>query len=440
MPLYMSDAPPALPPLLQDRSFWALNATQFLGAFNDNLFKELVLLLCVEYSRTHHVQDYQSLATALFSVPFILFSGLAGYLSDRYPKPTGIVACKVAEVAIVVCGMAALATGQLWGPLAVLFLMGAHSAFFGPAKYGILPEMLRASDLPRANGIMLMVTFLAIIFGLSAAGGAIHFGNKWWGGQLWLTSIPCLVVAVTGVITALQIRRLPAAEPSLRFHSSSWFMTRETFWLIWNNRELRGVLTVSSLFWFVGGVVYPQATNAFGKLQLGMDDLLTGALAACTGVGIAAGCVVAGALSKDRIRGWVVRAGGFGLAASLAALSIPGPERGHTLLGTWGSAAALMSVGFFAGFFSVPLQVYLQAKAPHSQKGRIVAAMNLVNWIGIAGSGLVYGACAALIDRFHLPHATTFGICAVMMLAIAGIFVPPDCAVEVDLLETSTIG
>jgi len=426
----MSNAPSALPPLLHDRSFLALNATQFLGAFNDNLFKELVLLLCVEYSRTHPGEEYQAHATVLFSVPFILFSGFAGYLSDRYPKPTAILACKIAEVVIVLCGMAALATHQLWGPLAVLFLMGTHSAFFGPPKYGMLPEMLRAKDLPRANGIMLMVTFLAIIFGLSAAGAAIHIGERWWHGELWPTSGACLIVAVLGVITAWRIRRLPAAEPGLRFQPSSLFMTPETMWLIWNDRELRGVLTVSSMFWFIGGVVYPQATNAFGKLQLGMDDLRTGMLAACTGVGIAVGCVVAGALSKDRIRAWVVRVGGFGIAASLAALSIPGPERGQTLLGTYGSAAALVSVGFFAGFFSVPLQVYLQAKAPSSQKGRVVAAMNLVNWIGIAGSGLVYGACAAIIGRFHLPHATTFGICAVMMLLIAGIFSPPDCAVE----------
>lgn len=418
------------PPLMHDRSFWALNATQFLGAFNDNLFKELVLLLCVEYSKTHPGEDYQAHATVLFSVPFILFSGFAGYLADRFSKTTAILACKVAEVGIVLCGMAALATGQLSAPLAVLFLMGAHSAFFGPPKYGILPEMLRPTDLPRANGIMLMITFLAIIFGLSAAGAAIHYGTQWWHGQLWPISGACVIVAVMGVITACGIRRLPAAEPGLRFRPPSLLMTPETMRLLWNDRELRGVLAISSCFWFIGGVVYPQATNAFGKLQLGLDDMLTGALAACTGVGIALGCVVAGTLSKDRIRGWVVRVGAYGLFASLALLAIPGPARGGTLLGPYGSALALMSVGFFAGFFSVPLQVYLQAKAPAGQKGRIVAAMNLVNWIGIAGSGAVYGLCAAIVSRFQLPHATTFGICAGLMLIIAGAYRPPDCAVE----------
>jgi MFS family permease len=421
---------PELPPLLRDRSFWALNGAQFLGAFNDNLFKELVLLLCVESAKQPGGVDYQAHATVLFSVPFILFSGFAGFLADRYSKTTAILACKLAEVAIVLCGMAALATGQLWGPLAVLFLMGTHSAFFGPPKYGILPEMLRPTDLPRANGLMLMVTFLAIIFGLSAAGAAIHYGQLWWGAQLWPVSGACLVVAFLGVLAAWGIRKLPASEPGLRFQPSALFMTRETMHLLWTNRELRGVLGISSAFWFVGGVVYPQATNAFGKLQLGLNDLQTGALAACTGIGIAVGCVVAGGLSKDRIRGWVVRVGGFGLAGSLAALSIPGTLDGKTLLGTAGSAIALAAVGLFAGFFSVPLQVYLQAKAPAGQKGRIVAAMNLVNWIGIAGSGAVYGVCALIVQHFHLPHAATFGLCAGLMLVIAGLYKPPDCALE----------
>ena len=156
------------PPLLHDRAFWGLNLTQFLGAFNDNLFKQLVMLICVDQARDGG-QDMQWLAMILFACPFLAFSGFAGFLSDRFSKRRIIVLCKAAEFLIVVLGMIGFSTGHLGVLLGVLCLMGVHSAFFGPSKYGILPEILRPGDLPRANGMILMATFLAIIFGLSAA-------------------------------------------------------------------------------------------------------------------------------------------------------------------------------------------------------------------------------------------------------------------------------
>ena len=172
-----SASPPATPPLdnarplLRDASFWGLTATQFLGAFNDNLYKQLLLLLFVAVPHGEQTQDWQSLALVMFSLPFILFSGFAGFLSDRYSKTRVIVFAKVAEIAIMAAGAAGFwAMGQygLTGPIigvlsAVLFCMGAQSAFFGPGKYGILPELFRDRDLPAANGIVLMTTFIAII-------------------------------------------------------------------------------------------------------------------------------------------------------------------------------------------------------------------------------------------------------------------------------------
>ncbi len=158
-----------LPPLYQDRSFWGMTITQFLGAFNDNLFKQLMLLLALKVA----VADRQPVAMLVFSAPFLLFSGFAGYLSDRYSKRWIVVLSKVAEIGAMALGLLGFFFYDhvgFTGLLVVLFLMGAQSAFFGPGKYGILPEMLRKSDLPRANGLILMTTFLAIIFGTAAAG------------------------------------------------------------------------------------------------------------------------------------------------------------------------------------------------------------------------------------------------------------------------------
>jgi acyl-[acyl-carrier-protein]-phospholipid O-acyltransferase/long-chain-fatty-acid--[acyl-carrier-protein] ligase len=142
-----------------------------LGAFNDNFYKQLMLLLAIPV--VPGTLDQQQVATIVFALPFVLFSGIAGHLSDKYSKNRVIVLAKAAEIGIMGLGLIGFlmygATGYR-GLLAVLFLMGIHSAFFGPSKYGILPELFRNKDLPRANGIVLMTTFLAIIFGTVSAG------------------------------------------------------------------------------------------------------------------------------------------------------------------------------------------------------------------------------------------------------------------------------
>lgn len=158
-----------LPTLYRDSAFWGMTSTQFLGAFNDNLFKQLMLLLSLKVGGW----DLQGPAMIVFAAPFIFFSGFAGYLSDRFSKRPIIIACKIAEIGIMLLGLLAFyyfsVTGLI-GLMLVLFLMGMHSTFFGPGKYGILPEMLRECDLPRANGWIVMTTFLAIIFGTACAG------------------------------------------------------------------------------------------------------------------------------------------------------------------------------------------------------------------------------------------------------------------------------
>src|SRR5262245_24291793 len=165
----------ALPRLYRDVSVWAMTTCQFLGAFNDSVFKQIMLLLCVQATlfAGEGPSDYQWLAQAVFAVPFVLFSGSAGFLADRISKRAVIVSCKVAEVFITLAAMAAFwsaTSGALWALLAVLCFMGTHSAVFGPAKYGILPEMVRARDLPAFNGLIQMTTFLALILGTATAG------------------------------------------------------------------------------------------------------------------------------------------------------------------------------------------------------------------------------------------------------------------------------
>jgi MFS family permease len=426
-------------PLFGDPSFYGMTATQFLGAFNDNLFKQLVLLLAVggtaaeaaaqvagalDKAPAREGPDIQSLAMFLFATPFLLFSGFAGYLSERYSKRAVVVACKVAEIGIVLLGMGAFflwnVTGMA-GLLLVLFLMGAHSAFFGPPKWGILPELFAKRDLPQANGIMLMTTFLAIIFGTALAGVLAD----WFGIQrLWLASAACLVVAVLGTQTALMIRKLPAASPGLPFTLSALTVPGEIVTLLKKDKQLLHAMLASCMFWLIGGIVHPSV-NSLGIVQFEMAKGPTSLLAACMGVGIAAGCLTAGMLSKNKVNFRLVKIGAWMLVILLAILAIPG-EGKWNLLHYRGTAIVLVLLGVFAGFYAVPLQVFLQTRPPESLKGRTIATTNLANWIAIVASAGVYFLFDFVVGWLSVPRATVFALTALLMLPVAIFYRPQE--------------
>lgn len=440
--------------VFRDRSFHGLAICQFLGAFNDNLFKQLVLLLCVSRVANEAAGaagangggDLQPVAMTVFAVPWLLFSGFAGVLADRISKRTGIVLFKSLEIAVMVAGLLAFLSGELWMLMVVLFLMSAQSTFFGPAKYGILPELFRQRDLPTVNGIFQMTTFLAIIFGMATAG----YARDWFPGQSGLawTSAGAILVAVLGTATAFLIRTTQPAQKELRFSWRALGIDPDNWQLLRTDRFLRGVLLVSALFWFSGAVVQ-QAVNSFGKRELGLSDTRTSLLAASLGIGIAAGCLLGGQLSRKRIRFGLVRTGAWGLVLSLASIvliSLLRSDSGEWLPavdGTgnaivhaspveWLTRLALICVGASGGLFIVPLQVCLQTAPPDSQKGRMIATMNFANWVGILFSAAFYfgvdllrrGLSASL--NLVVPHAMMFGALALVILPVALLYRPTD--------------
>jgi acyl-[acyl-carrier-protein]-phospholipid O-acyltransferase/long-chain-fatty-acid--[acyl-carrier-protein] ligase len=405
--------------LLRGRSFWGMTATQFLGAFNDNLFKQLVLLLAVgapagvAIAAAQHAPpaaarsgpDLQSLAMFLFASPFLLFSGFAGYLSERLSKRTVVVACKIAEIGIVLLGMAAL--------------MGTHSAFFGPPKWGILPELFAERDLPLANGIILMTTFLAIIFGTALAGVLVDlFGIQ----RLWLASIACIAIAMLGTLTAVQIRPLKPINPRLPFQWSALTVPADVVALLKRDHELFWAMCASCMFWLIGGIVQPSV-NSVGKVQFGLLDGPTSALAACMGIGIAVGCVIAGKLSRNRVNFRLVKVGAWLIVVILAILAIPGSDR-FNFIRVPGTVVALLSLGFSAGLFAVPIQVFLQTRPPESLKGRTIATTNLANWIAIITSAGIYFTFDFVVRQLEVPRATVFALTAVLMLPVAIFYRP----------------
>lgn len=417
----------SLPPLLRDRGFVGMAITQFFGAFNDNVFKQLMLLLAVPVGIASLQEvDQQGLATIVFSLPFVLFSGYAGFLSDRFSKRPIIVLAKIAEIAVMMLGILAFSmyaeTGYT-GLLCVLFLMGTQSAFFGPGKYGILPEMLRTRDLPRANGIILMTTFVAIILGTAIAG----LLGDWLvdpdqpllasAGRLWRGSAFCVVIAVVGTVTSLLIRRVPPAKPDLRFQASALWIPPETRRLLANDVMLTLALMASCVFWLVSGIAI-QAVNSLGLVQLVLNKTWTSAMTAVIAVGIAIGAVIAGRMCHGRADTRVVRRGAWGLFLFLLVISISLPGGTH-LLGFWGSLPVLIILGVSAGMFAIPVQVFIQTRPPDDQKGRMIAVMNQANFIAIMLSGVAYWGFDRIVFDLGWPRSTIFAMMAVLMLPVA---------------------
>jgi MFS family permease len=436
-------------PLSRDPAFTGAVATQFLGSFNDNVFKQLVLLISIDYVdyqrdvlKISEPTDYfQPAAMALFAIPFVLFSGFAGWLSDRVSKRRIFVLAKVAEIVVMLLGMAAFFAGGndlvrlLVLLLIVLFCMSTQSAFFGPPKYGILPELFHDDDLPRVNGAIQMTTFLSIIFGMAAAG----FAKQWFQDELYMVSLICVGIAVLGTGTALMIRKTPVADPHLPFQPAVLLLTPETRKMVFHDRQMLGVLIVSSVFWFLGGVVQ-QGVNVLGRLDMKLGDARTSMAAACMGIGIAIGCLAAGWLSKGRVNLRITRLGAAGAAVCLIAVAIFGAfavpretiPSGESFLQTfvpsnaaeWTLRSILTLLGFFAGLFAVPLQVFLQVYPPDEQKGRVIGAMNLINWIGIVFSAFFYTAADRFCSALEIRFSWMFCLLAVGMAAVALFYRP----------------
>ncbi len=416
---------------LADRSFVGFLTTQFFGAFNDNLFKQLLLLLAVPSAAAiaagqSQGPDLQGIATVVFGIPFVIFGGLAGFIADKISKRTIIVASKVGEILVMSLGLIAfLATPWVgfYGLWVVLFLMGLQSTFFGPGKYGILPEMLDEQQLPRANGLVLMTTFVAIIIGTAVAGPlkdalvdpavpGVQAAQK-----LWMASFICIGIAVAGTLCSLFVRRVPVADRELKLKTEYLWVPRPMRRLLAVDRPLLMALLASCVFWLIAGLTL-QAVNSLGKTQLGLTDTKTSLMVSLISVGIAAGGVAAGWLTRRTSGSFVLHAGMWGVVAFCVLLSISIPGRGHWL-GFGGSIPVLILLGGAAAFFAIPIQVFLQARPPEQLKGRMIAVMNQANFFAIVMSGVLYQILDLIINALDWPRSAVFAAMAILFVPVA---------------------
>jgi acyl-[acyl-carrier-protein]-phospholipid O-acyltransferase / long-chain-fatty-acid--[acyl-carrier-protein] ligase len=383
--------------------------TQFLGAINDNLFKIVVSMLAVRAAAPGADGRALSLVGALFIVPFLLFSGYAGQLADRYSKRSILIVTKVFEVVVMALGVAALVAGYVAAAYAVLFLMALHSTFFSPAKYGILPEALPESDLSRANGLLEMSTFVAIVVG-TAAGGFLF---DVWSDRVWLIGVITLVLAVIGTGTSLRIQRTAAAAPQQEMRWNPFGEIRDGLVRLWGDRVLWPTVVGLSYFWFLGALLQ-LVVILFGTHIMGLDDRWIGVLTTFAAIGIGAGSIAAGRLSGDKVELGLVPIGAFGMGVFAIVLS----GSGDSFLR---ASVSLSLIGFSGGLFAVPLNAILQQRPDAAEKGRLIATNNFLNVVGILlASALLWVASDVLkltADRIFLLGGILTVIGSVYVLA-----------------------
>lgn len=369
--------------------FWALFVTQFQVAFSDNLLKNLIIFMILGLNVSLDEEDkIGGLVGALFSLPFILFSMYGGFFADRFSKRTVTVILKIFEVAVagLVCGGFLLENRRLLMGflLAGIFLMGVLAAFFGPSKYGLLPELLPEKKLSWGNGVLEFGTYTAIILGTVAASFLPELFGKT---QVW-SGVILVVLALLGLSTSLAITRVPAADPSRKFRVNVVGDLLAQFRLVRRDRPLTLAFIGNAYFNFLGALLL---LNLFfyGANVLHVSDTKIGLLNVALALGIGVGSIAAGYASGGRIEHGLVPYGAFGLALFSALLSLPG----------WSLPAVfawLALLGFAGGFFIVPVSAILQHQPEPSKRGEVLAAANWLSFVAIfLASGAYY-----LLARF----------------------------------------
>ena len=378
------------------RSFWALIATQFQGAFSDNALKNLVIFIILAMDLpSERKEQMVPLVLALFSAPFILFSMAGGYFADRYSKRKVTIATKVMEIAVMLVALTGLASGILAIKLTAIFLLSTQAALFGPSKYGLLPELLPEKELSWGNGVLELGTFLAIILGTVAGGFlATHFaGRQEWSGMI------LIAISVAGLSTSYGISRVPAADPERKFKIN--FIAE--LWLqmaaIRKDRALY-LAVIGNAYFFLLTALLLSDVPIYSQVILRVSETSGSYLMAAAAIGIGMGSLVAGYISGHKIEYGLIPLGSIGMTIFGTALFIHG-------LPYWGVGVLLAVLGLFAGLFIVPINAMIQHRPDPAKKGGVIAAANLLSFIGVfiaAGIYYLLTAKVAVGDKllFHL--------------------------------------
>lgn len=414
--------------LFKHRRFSAMFFTQFLGAFNDNVFKQALILILTYVAAAKmgmEISLLNNLAALLFILPYFLFSALAGQIADKYEKSKLTQGVKLLEICIMALAAIGFWFELYWLLFVALFLMGTQSTFFGPIKYGYLPEAMHKDELVGANGLFQTGTSLAILTGMMAAGVLTQLDHS----TLWLI-VSTLFVAILGYIAS---RHLPKTTPQAKDLAINWNIFSTSFDIIKYLHSLPLLFFViigNSWFWLYGATFLTQ-TPEFSKVILHGDESVVILLLTLFSVGTALGSLLCKTLTKNQVSLKLLPIGILGLSVfaidlylSLSSIAIQAPRTPYGISalmdmdGTWRVFADLFFLGFAGGVYIVPMYAFMQAYAPISHRSRVVGANNIFNAIFMVGSA-VFSIIILTMLKLSLPQL--FLITGVLN-AIFGIF------------------
>lgn len=402
--------------LLKTRRFAPLFGTQFLGAFNDNLFKNTLAVIL-----TFQAAEWTSLSSALlapligaiFILPFFLFSGLAGELSDKYDKARLSRIVKVWEIFLMVIATVGFATHSFTTLLIVVFGMGMHSTLFGPIKYSIIPQHMGENELISANALVESGTFAAILLGTLMGGIVSGIPN---GGVI--AGIAAIGVALIGYAFSRYIPSAPSLSPQMPFSLNLFSQTFNTLRLAYQNKIVFLAILAISWFWLYGALLLSQFPSFVQTVLMGDETTVTILLSLFT-VGIGIGSILCERLSHHSIRPSLVVVGAIGMGLSGIDFALTAqhftavgeinanPQFFHILFD-------LMLIGVFGGLYSVPLYALMQRRSEAHSRSRIIAANNILNALFMVSGAVV--TMILLEGGWDIPDI-------LLMIAIATLFV-----------------
>lgn len=396
--------------LFKYKRFSAMFATQFLGAFNDNVFKQgliLVLTFMAAAKLGVRVSLLNNLAAMLFVLPFFLFSALAGQIADKYEKSWLTRLIKILEIVIMVVAAFGFVF-EIYPLLFVaLFLMGTHSAFFGPIKYAYLPQAMTTDELVGANGLFQMGTSLAILTGMMLAGVLMKLDSP----LFWISGVT-VFVAIMGYLASRFIPVMTAPQPDLTI---DWNIFRTSWKTIANLYRLPIMwftILGNSWFWFYGATFLTQVPEFSKSILLG-DESVVIFLLTLFSVGTALGSLLCKTLTKNQVSLKLLPFGIAGLTIfaidlyfTLSAMHLPPlANNAHYSIGMIFATPGAMRVfvdlfllGFSGGIYIVPLYAYMQAYSPETSRARIIGANNILNAIFMVGSAIFSIVCLTLVN------------------------------------------
>lgn len=381
--------------LLRQKRFLPFFVTQFLGAFNDNVFKNaLIILIAFKAASNSDISPdlLTNLSAGLFILPFLLFSAIAGQLIEKYEKSRSIQRIKLLEVAIMLCAAVAFYINNIYMLIALLFLMGVQSTLFGPAKYSYIPQHMSDEELVGANALVQFGTFAAILIGTMCGGVLIasEAGKD-------AVAIAIIVLALCGYFSSRWIPLTPSHNSSLSINWNIFIEMANTVRLIRRDGKVFVCVIGISWFWFLGATYLVQLPS-YTRQILGADEQVVTLLLTMFTIGIGVGALLCNRLADKSLNIKLVALSSLGItlfgvdlffAAKITDTELFGLSDYLSLVGSYRIIVDVLCIGVFGGLYIVPLFTYVQRKIDPSQLSRVIAGNNILNAIFMVMSALM---------------------------------------------------